>query len=63
MNKAFDIFYHVYLGCILIMVNVYFFIFIHFIPDLAPNFALAMFTLPFSYMEFKKVIRLVRKTE
>ena len=54
--------YHIFLGCVLITINIYFFIFVHMWSDLNPNFALAVFTLPFAYFEIKKAFQISKES-
>ena len=55
------IIYHVFLGCLLITINFYFFIFVHYKFDYAPNFAIAIWTLPFAFLEIKKAFEITRR--
>lgn len=54
IRNPWEIPYHIFMASLLITVNIYFFIFVHIMSDLAPNIALALFTLPPAYFEFKK---------
>lgn len=55
--------YHVFLGSILISLNLFFLAFVHYKFDYSPNFALAISTLPFAFFEIKKAFRIVRPKE
>ena len=51
-----NVLYHMFLGAILLTVNLYFFIFVHYENDLSPNFALGLITIPFGVYELYKAI-------
>lgn len=51
MKKEFELLYHVILGSLLITINLYFYIFVHYKYDLSPNFALGVITIPFAIRE------------
>ena len=46
--------YHIFLGSLLVTVNITFFIFVGSLSALAPNSALAIVTIPFAIYEFYK---------
>jgi len=50
-------FIDLYIGLILIVINIYFFVFVHYKYDLSPNSALAFVTLPFAVYQIIKVFQ------
>ena len=57
MRNSFQVMYDAYVISMLISVNIYFFLFVHYKSDLAPNFALLVVTLPAIIIQLKKLIR------
>ena len=55
--SAAETLYHIYIGAFLLVINLYFFIFVHYRYDLSPNFALAVLTVPAGIYELYKAIK------
>lgn len=53
--------YHLHLANLLLIINIYFYLFVHFINDLTPNFALAIITLPFGLFELMTAFKFLNK--
>ena len=53
-NTGWKQMYHIILGSVLLVTNLYFLAFVHYAYDTSPNFALAVFTVPFGVYEIYK---------
>jgi len=60
-DTVWNIAYHITTGAALITMNIYFFIFVHYKYDLAPNLALAVCTLPLAIWSFIRAFKKEKK--
>ena len=54
------LFYDVYLFSMMISINLFFFVFVHYKYDYSPNFALFITTLPIIIVQFIKIINQIK---
>lgn len=60
-DKDIRMLYHIIVGDVLIVVNIYFLMFVHNGIDLSPNFALALITLPLAYLELWQFFNMAKR--